>query len=580
MTMPSVNQRNLEREISRTPGNSSSLAQLALAFRARPEHRSALRHIRRAAFIASRDPNYWIVFADLLFESGDFEEAALTYCRSISLQPSELRALDNFCVALIRSGRGFQALAFLKRVARLDPRSPRLWLHLGHVSFSRSLHEQSRDAFCRAAVLEPGDAGAWNGLASALYELRLSEAAEQYASLAVSLAPDDVANWSVRGTIRHRLGRRDAAMRDLNMAVKLAPLSGKAAYNRGRLLLDVLRVRDSIESYCRSVICEPSNPENIWALSFSLFIVDEYHRAWAMYEKRLHKLLPLNEAPEGAAIPLGSVKPRFSPERDLTARVLVWGEQGVGDEVMFGSMLREFRGWCGKMLVQMDKRLIPLFRRSLPQDVEFYERGGVVSEDLYDSHIPIGSLGLHLRPSRESFEGHRGAYLKADPDRVRALRESFGLTDGERLIGVSWRSSNPETGAGRSLPLWELAQVLGGEGRRLVNLQYGSVQEEIAEAQARCGIRVEQVPGVDCQNDLDGLAALIMACDEVVSIGNATAHLAGALGQKTTVLLPYSPSWRWMAKGDESPWYRSVRLLRQPLPDDWSFLTRADVLLG
>jgi len=303
-----------------------------------------------------------------------------------------------------------------------------------------------------------------------------------------------------------------------------------------------------------------------------------FNPGWYHHERRWRSVQFVD--PVKKIRPILTGRARFSSDRDLTARVLVWGEQGVGDEVMFGSMLREFRGWCGKMLVQMDKRLIPLFRRSLPQDVEFYERGSVVSEDLYDSHIPIGSLGLHLRPSRESFEGHRGAYLKADPDRVRALRESFGLTDGERLIGVSWRSSNPETGAGRSLPLWELAQVLGGEGRRLVNLQYGSVQEEIAEAQARCGIRVEQVPGVDCQNDLDGLAALIMACDEVVSIGNATAHLAGALGQKTTVLLPYSPSWRWMAKGDESPWYRSVRLLRQPLPDDWSFLTRADVLLG
>jgi hypothetical protein len=232
------------------------------------------------------------------------------------------------------------------------------------------------------------------------------------------------------------------------------------------------------------------------------------------------------------------------------------------------------------MLVQMDKRLIPLFRRSLPQDVEFYERGSVVSEGLYDSHIPIGSLGLHLRPSRESFEGHRGAYLKADPDRVRALRESFGLVEGERLIGVSWRSSNPETGAGRSLPLWELAQVLGGEGRRLVNLQYGSVQEEIAEAQARCGIRVEQVPDLDCQNDLDGLAALIMACDEVVSIGNATAHLAGALGQKTTVLLPVpgmrsihnraNPGWRWLASGDDSPWYQSVSVLRNTTMETWT----------
>jgi len=250
----------------------------------------------------------------------------------------------------------------------------------------------------------------------------------------------------------------------------------------------------------------------------------------------------------------------------------VWGEQGVGDEVMFGSMLGEFRGHCGRMLVQMDKRLIPLFRRSLPSDVEFYERGTVVPEDRYDSHIPIGSLGLHLRPNRESFEGHRGAYLKADEDRVRSLRASFGLAEGERLIGVSWRSSNPETGAGRSLPLWELAQVLGGEGRRLVNLQYGEVQQEITEALERAGVVVEQVPGLDCQNDLDGLAALISACDEVVSIGNATAHLAGALGQKTTVLLPYSPSWRWTTVGESTPWYESLRLLRQHTPDDWSGL--------
>jgi ADP-heptose:LPS heptosyltransferase len=104
----------------------------------------------------------------------------------------------------------------------------------------------------------------------------------------------------------------------------------------------------------------------------------------------------------------------------------------------------------------------------------------------------------------------------------------------------------------------------------LVNLQYGSVQEEIAEAQARCGICVEQVPGLDCQNDLDGLAALIMACDEVVSIGNATAHLAGALGQKTTVLLPYSPSWRWTTVGTQTPWYQSLLLLRQHASDEWA----------
>ena len=565
----------MQREVALNPGNAPALARWALFLRGQSATAMALRLIRRSACLSARDPVYSTAWADLLFESGDFEASALAYCRAIAIQPTDQNTLSNFCVALVRSGRGFQALAFLRRVAWIAPALPRSWAHLAHVLFSRNLFEESFSAFSSAVALDPSDANSWNGLASSSYELRKSLSAERYATLAIHLAPHDVANWSARGTVRHRLGWLDAAMDDLTRAVEADPLSGKAAYNRGRLLLDFLRVDESIESYSRSLVCEPSNPEYVWALSFAYFIVDDYQRAWSMYEKRLHKLLPLTNSSSGGSTPLGGVSPRFTPLRDADSRVLVWGEQGVGDEVMFGSMLREFRGHCGRMLVQMDKRLIPLFRRSLPSDVEFYERGTVVPEDRYDSHIPIGSLGLHLRPSRESFEGHRGAYLKADEDRVRSLRASFGLAEGERLIGVSWRSSNPETGAGRSLPLWELAQVLGGEGRRLVNLQYGEVQQEITEALERAGVVVEQVPGLDCQNDLDGLAALIGACDEVVSIGNATAHLAGALGQKTTVLLPYSPSWRWMAEGDQSPWYQSVRLMRQVERGDWSSVLQA-----
>ena len=325
---------------------------------------------------------------------------------------------------------------------------------------------------------------------------------------------------------------------------------------------DVLSPSDGLARYFSSLLC----------LSYGLFGL-----GWRLHERRWRSVQFVDPTREIGA--LSTTRPAFHPPRDLDSRVLVWGEQGVGDEVMFGSMLGEFRGHCGRLLVQMDKRLIPLFRRSLPSDVEFYERGTVVPEDRYDSHIPIGSLGLHLRPSRESFEGHRGAYLKAEEDRVRALRASFELAEGERLIGVSWRSSNPETGAGRSLPLWELAQVLGGEGRRLVNLQYGEVQQEITEALERAGVVVEQVPGLDCQNDLDGLAALIGACDEVVSIGNATAHLAGALGQRTTVLLPVpgmrsihnraNPGWRWLASGVESPWYENIVVLRNTTMDTW-----------
>jgi tetratricopeptide (TPR) repeat protein len=426
-------------------------------------------------------------------------------------------------------------------------------------------------ALRRALSISPNSIDGRNDLGTALLESGDTESAAEQFCILLSQNPLDPSVHNNLGACAQAVGAVDQSFLRYSRALSLAPTNETALYNLSTLHMGAGELNEALRGFDCVKRIHPGHAKSMWNGGLVRLSLGEFQRGWADYQWRFEV------KPQDRTIDTDNT---FDATRDLTARVLVWGEQGVGDEVMFGSMLREFRGWCGKLLVQMDKRLIPLFRRSLPQDVEFYERGSVVSEDLYDSHIPIGSLGLHLRPSRESFEGHRGAYLKADPDRVRALRESFGLADGERLIGVSWRSSNPETGAGRSLPLWELAQVLGGEGRRLVNLQYGSVQEEIAEAQARCGIRVEQVPRVDCQNDLDGLAALIMACDEVVSIGNATAHLAGALGQKTTVLLPYSPSWRWMAKGDESPWYQSVRLLRQPLPDDWSFVTRADVLLG
>ena len=286
----------------------------------------------------------------------------------------------------------------------------------------------------------------------------------------------------------------------------------------------------------------------------------DIQRAWQHYERRLDCVS------RDSGLTVGE-RYRFDVRRysdPASGRVLLWPDEGIGDEIKYGSMLGEFRGMVGKLLVQLDRRLIPLFRRSLPDDVEFFERGTVVPEDRYDSHIAIGSLGQYLRPTLESFAGKGGKYLWADPDRVEAMRAWLSVTEGERVIGLSWRSSNPETGAARSLALSDLVKSLQAPGVRFVNLQYGDVAAEIEALERDEGIEVLQCPGLDTTEDLDGLAALIEACDEVVSIGNATAHLAGALGKKTTVLLPKAPSWRWLAEGQRSLWYKSAQILTRP----------------
>ena len=263
-------------------------------------------------------------------------------------------------------------------------------------------------------------------------------------------------------------------------------------------------------------------------------------------------------------------RPRVSRLDECAGRrVLVWAEQGVGDELMFGTMLKEFGGYCGGLLVEVDRRLLPLYRRSFGSEVQWIERGTPIDESRYDLQIPVGSLGLHLRPSAESFAGHGGGYLVADQERAQRLRASLGVSAEERLVGLSWRSASPKTGIRRSLGLLELIESLRGSGVRFVSLQYGSVGEEIEEVYRRSGVRVLECAQVDNFSDLDGLASLLWACDEVVTVGNATAHLAGSIGQRAHVLLPYVAEWRWMHEGDRSVWYDSVRLYRQRERGQW-----------
>jgi len=308
-----------------------------------------------------------------------------------------------------------------------------------------------------------------------------------------------------------------------------------------------------------------------------LLLLNRFSEGWSLYEHRL-RTESFNQATPWSRRILNS-RPMFSNSR--SCRVLVWAEQGVGDEVMFGGLLREFRGLCGEMLVQVDRRLVGLFERSLP-GVKFFVRGEVVDEGLYDEQIPIGSLARYLRPSRESFEGRGGAYLRAKAGLGEYFRERMGVSAGDRVIGLSWRSAAPATGAARSLGLEELVSALGavGGGVRFVNLQYGDVGEELGRVKERLGVEVYSESEVDNREDLEGLAGLIEACDEVVSVGNATAHLAGALGKRTYVLLPYVAGWRWLHEGERCPWYDSVTLLRQEKQGDWAgVLTHMNVAL-
>ena len=251
-------------------------------------------------------------------------------------------------------------------------------------------------------------------------------------------------------------------------------------------------------------------------------------------------------------------------------RVLIWAEQGVGDEILFSGMFPEIAQVLPHCLIEIDRRLLPLYQRSMPK-VTFVPRNEPINEDQFDSHYPAGSLGQHFRRSLADFKPERPSYLVADQTRAQQIRASL-CPNGERLVGLSWHSKNLKFGQAKSLTLEQLLPVLQIPGVRFVNLQYGAVADEIASLRANHGIEIAQCDSVDNFSDLDGLAALIEACDLVLTISNTTTHLAGALGKKTLLLLSFGNGLLWYWSNEQaghSLWYPSVQIVKQTQVANW-----------
>jgi len=356
-------------------------------------------------------------------------------------------------------------------------------------------------------------------------------------------------------------GELDAAIDSFKQALKIKPDYAEAYSDMGNALLDKGELDAAIDRYKQALKIKPHYAEAYANRAHAFLKSGDFALGWQDYEWRWKKS-NLDPAP------LTTDRPVWQPQ--TAGRVLLWSEQGGGDMIMFASIIPEVYECSEQVIVQTDARLIPLFRRAFPRDIVYCDHTEIIAENRYDSHIPMGSLPRYFRPDLASFQKASGAYLKPDAARAARLRQNLLGATGQSLCGISWRGGKEATSkARRSIAPSLLAQALAAQNVTLVNLQYGAVADDLQELKRDFGISVVDVSEIDKFYDLDGLAALISACDHIVSIDNVTVHLAGALGQATRVLLPFACDWRWGQTRPDSYWYSAVRLLRQPAFSDW-----------
>lgn len=352
------------------------------------------------------------------------------------------------------------------------------------------------------------------------------------------------------------------------LVLENAPSNQGALYSLANNYNKLAQYARAIELYEQVLALDPNNIDAHHHLAHLMLKLGSFKQGWKHWEWRWAKSIA--HQVQNFNIP------EWNGESLNGKRLLVWSEQGIGDQIMFASMLPDLLAQTPTIAWEGDARLRPLFTRSMPT-LNFIETSPSVTGKKVlklwptsDVHIPAGSLGKILREDISQFPLQKN-FLHADAYKTDTTRNDYKERfPGKLLVGISWRGGKSagtnkyvrSLRCSEMLPLAQLTHI------QFINLQYGDCREELAEL-AASDFFVYDDPAINPLLNLDDQAAQIAALDLVLSVDNTTVHLAGALGVKTYLLLPTDPDWRWGIEQKNSYWYPSVRFIRNTDPSNW-----------
>ncbi len=395
------------------------------------------------------------------------------------------------------------------------------------------------------------------------YQTGRSELAAELIRKAIAIKGNAPSYHSNLGNVLQSQGDITEAGACYQRALALNPNLAEVHLNLGNIFKALGELDSSLACYERAQVLNPALAEAAVAISMTLLLKGEFSSGWQDFERRW-------ETKEYETPMRAYPWPQWKGERLEAGRLLLWGEQGIGDETMFAGLIPDAIRSENRCVLDCDARLRPLFSRSFP-GVEVVAAGAPGSSLEIAAHLPTGSLPGLFRRSRDAFAATTSPYLVADPLARSRFRAQY--SDGRMLVGLAWHTKNKKTGRRRSIDLPLLAPLLRQPGIQWVSLQYGDHGALEARAEeAKASILIDRE--VDQFSSIDLFAAQIAAMDLVITIDNSTAHLAGALGVPTWVLLPFAPDWRWLSTGEDSPWYPTMRLFRQTKLNEWQSVVR------
>lgn len=524
-------QRLLEQVLLGQPENNEARQLLGVAHSMQGRHAEGVKHLSLAIALSDFEPDWTFNLANILRNDGQTELALLTYRRLLVQAPGHAQA----------------------------------WFNLANLLSEQQIHGQAIDAYRRALLADPSYLKAMVNLASSLSRVGDFDGALKIFRQILASDPKHVGARNNMANLLRDLGQPQEARRILLELANEDPASARVQNNLGSAWREIGDLQQSLACYRKAIELKADYPEGQMNYAMALLTDGQWEPGWRHYEARLDPRLQVaaSVAPENTVRWTGQV---------LTGkRILVHGEQGLGDMLQFCRFVPMLEKMGAEVFLLTDRNLKRLLQ-TLDMRAPVLSSGDAIPRDLH-FQVSLLSLPLYLGIFSPT-QFHSDPYLKAQPDAVARwqsqLDSRFSRSNsGARLrVGLVW-AGNPRremplaslVDRRRSLPLAQARQlVLAHPQIDWVSLQKGEQEDGIDEIYS----------AASSLNDFADTAALCQALDAVVTVDTSVAHLCGSIGRPTIMLSRFDACWRWGLKGGQTPWYKSMRIVRQSSYGDWS----------
>ncbi len=581
--LPTVLRRPVTFPMSKT-GNPKqrvdALLQQALALHQNGAHALAEELYREILGLRPRHFDAMQLLGTIALQTGRLEEGVEWLTQAVAVDPRQASLYSNLAFAFNALRRFGDGLASADRALALKPDFVDALNNRGNALAGLDRSVEALASFERVIALQGANAEAWNNRACVLRDLGRPLDAVQSCDRAIALRQDYADAWSNRGNAFSDLNQPIDAQASYQRALELQTEFADAWSNLGLTLVDLGQHANALQCYERALAIRPDSIEAHWNEALCRLETGDFERGWRAYEWRWERHT-LRDSKRSFDVPLWLGD---APVAGKT--ILLHAEQGLGDTLQFCRYAAEVAALGATVLLEVPAALMRLLA-GVGGVSQLIEEGSPLPS--FDLHCPLLSLPLAFGTRLETIPGKtpylfadaagvqkwcarvKGGEVKADEVKADEAKQHQAKEHGVNAlkVGLVWAGGHrphvPElrkNDARRSITLQHLSPLLDVPNVQFYSLQMGNAAREVKST-------ASIIDFTDDLYDFADTAALIANLDLVISVDTSTAHLAGAMNSPVWILNRFDTCWRWLLERDDSPWYPSATLFRQPSLGDW-----------